>query len=105
MKAQVEIPKGYLYYTRKFLNKPGQHSIAYIFATLNDSGYSDPVLQIGDCTRSISISLEAYSPESVISFENSITKLATMERAIRGLRMAMLKKGKAVGYGKGDCGK
>ena len=91
------IPKGYSYYTRRFLNRPGEEGLACILACVRGTWAQ---LRIHDCTRSVELSLSAYDQEerSEESFENPTEKLLILERSIRGLRLALLKDAKAKGY-------
>lgn len=95
--SKPELPGKYIYYTRKFLNRPGFDSVAAVFAVLNRDGY--PEFKISDCHRDISLDLSNYDVEGDTAyFENCLFKLEMIERAAHGLRLAMMRSAKKKGY-------
>ena len=88
-----------LFYVREFLNREGEYGLGAILAELTksetegvDSVYA--TLTISGCSRSIEIDLHTYDPEYDANckyFENSLEKLGLIERAVSGLRDAMIK--------------
>lgn len=81
---------GYRYYRRTFLNRPGHHASAFIYATVSCTKADDQEcasfeLTIGDCYRSISLSIDAYSQEAAT---NSLYKLDTLIETLTEYREA-----------------
>lgn len=92
-----ELPKNCVFYTRRFLNRPGYESIACILASLENRGYME--LKISDCSRSVSLSLSEFESENNLDyFENSLEKLEIIEKTCKALRLAAIKQAKSKGY-------
>lgn len=70
---------------RVFLNKPGEHSVAAIYAAVEKGTYT---LKMSDCDRSITFSIDAYDNEGR---ENSLFKVNTMIEVLTDFRTALLK--------------
>ena len=70
---------------RVFLNRPGQHSVAAIYAAVDKGTYT---LKMSDCDRSITISIDGYDEEGR---ENSLFKVNTMIGVLTDFRDALLK--------------
>ncbi len=79
------------YYRREFLNLPGFHSTAYIYAEVertkgNDEYAADCELALSDCSRKITISIDLGSPDDRT---NSIHKLDTLIETLTHFRRAV----------------
>lgn len=90
---ECEPLRGYRYYRRSFLNRPGFHASAFVFATVtstkaDDETGCDTELTIADCHRSICLSIECYSEESAA---NSLYKLDTLIETLTEFREAFKK--------------
>ena len=78
------------YYRRQFINRPGHHSTAFIHAVVDRSRVSDEyggdtTLEISDCCRKISLSIDQDSEQAR---ENSLHKLDTLIESLVGFRRA-----------------
>ena len=83
------MPDGYRYYMRYFLNTPGHHSHAFVLASVDNDGYC--TLDIADCTRTISLSIDCGAIYSVDDHLNTLHKLALLEKAIAGIKKEVKK--------------
>lgn len=70
------------YYKRAFLNRPGHESVGLILAE-HDKGSRWGTLTIGDCSRSVNISIDCSTKDER---KNTLNKLALIEETVRGLR-------------------
>lgn len=54
--------RGYRFYKREWLNKPGHFSSAHVLASVDDSAtrHTEVQLHIGDCDRKLHLSLPLY---------------------------------------------
>ena len=80
-----------LYRKRTWLNRPGHHSIGLVHAEVTREpghGWVDGYMTIGDCSRTITLSL-GYCGKTELA--NSIFKLDTLMATIQGTRDALLK--------------
>lgn len=86
-------PNGKRYYKREWLNLPGFHTIAYVYADIDEpTAYEEGMtyvpyvpsayLTIGDCSRAITLTFEVDS-ESV---PNTLHKLDLLESTLRDFR-------------------
>lgn len=76
-------------YIRKWLNPPNSRNGGWIIASCKqdrDDGYRDADLRIGDCNRTISISLDIFTPQDR---KAAIRKLGILEDTIGKLRDAI----------------
>lgn len=78
---------------REFLNNPGFHSTAYVFATVERTKARDKFpasvsLSFSDCDRKINIELDMDSPEERA---NSLDKVARLKEAMIQLEQALEK--------------
>lgn len=78
------VMKGYRYYARKFLNKPGFHAGAYVLASVRTRGSLELVLS--DCDRVVSFSLETYGE----TYKNTLFKVDTLLQTLTEFRAAMV---------------
>jgi hypothetical protein len=89
---ESESLRGFRYYRRSFLNRPGHHATAFIYATVpftkaedeEDSCY--PVLTIADCNRSISLSIDCGSGADA---KNTLYKLDMLIETLTEFREAV----------------
>ena len=77
--AQEE--KQYDFYLREFLNDPGHHSIAFLYAYIRTEGYGDVDLTIGDCNRTISLSF--YEDADLVKLDRLIAGLRQFRTAFK----------------------
>jgi hypothetical protein len=77
--------KDHLVYRREFINKPGFESVAFVHTELL-KGSNDGSCTIGDCGRTISLSIEMYSKEHKA---NTLFKLNKLIDALTELRDAL----------------
>lgn len=87
-----------LYYSRRFLNKKGHHSTAFVFSEVtktfckNTKGknvsYIDADLKISDCDRVINLSIELNTKRST---NNTLHKLDTLISTLQELKSIILK--------------
>lgn len=82
--------RGYRYYRRSFINRPGFHATAFVFATVTSTKADDEdgsyfELTIADCSRSISLSIDCHSEESAA---NSLYKLDALIETLTEFREA-----------------
>lgn len=61
------------YNVRKFINKPGYHSVAFVYAKIGGTGSVE--FRIGDCDRTISLSFDTYGKAGKL---NAIYKAETL---------------------------
>lgn len=90
---ESESLKGFRYYRRSFLNRPGHHATAFIYATVpctkpdDDEDTCYPTLTIADCSRSISLSIDCESEDamnnSLYKLDMLITSLTEFREAVR----------------------
>lgn len=78
------------YYRREFINRPGHHSTAFIYAVVDRSRATDEYngeisLELSDCCRRVSLSIDIDCKESR---ENSLHKLDTLIEGLTGFRKA-----------------
>jgi len=94
---QPEKPKNCIFFTRRFLNRPGFDSVGAIYAKIDKDGYTE--LKIADCHRDINFDLTPYTSDGGDEFfKNTLFKLSLMESTIRNLRLALIKKAKKDGW-------
>jgi len=79
------------YYRREFINLPGFHSTAYVYAEVERSTRSDEyaatcTLALSDCSRKISISIDLDSPGER---QNSLHKLDVLIETLIEFRRAV----------------
>jgi len=92
-----------LFYTRKFLNKKGFHSSAFILVEANrciekvdkdfgvyTSDYLNASIRLSDCSRQVDLDFSA-DLTSKKEFNNSFDKLTIIKKAIDGLHLEMSK--------------
>lgn len=89
---ESESLRGYRYYRRSFINRPGFHATAFVFATVSRTGADDSQaphfeLVIADCSRSISLSIDAYGEECRA---NTLYKLDTLITTLTEFRAAYI---------------
>lgn len=77
----------YEYYRRRWLNKAGHESTAFVYATLA-KGYLDGDVTISDCTRQITLSFYANNKEA---YENGLEKLDRLIKTLVEFREAYIK--------------
>lgn len=82
-------PKGYKFYLRKWLNKPGHHSTAFVFAAIEDSDntYSDVAFKIADCDRQISLDFYAGNKRELT---NALAKIDLLVDSLQQFREALI---------------
>ncbi len=85
--------RGYRYYRRSFINKPGFHATAFVYATVSKTRADDESgcytnLDIADCNRSISLSIDCDGEASIA---NSLYKLDTLIDTLTEFREAFKK--------------
>ena len=78
------------YYKRQFINGPGHHSTAFVYAVVEKSRASDEysgelTLTIADCCRSITLSIDIDSEENR---KNTLLKLDAVIETLTGFRRA-----------------
>ncbi len=79
-------PSRYRYYRRKFLNREGFHTGAYVLASVKATtkyGY----LRITDCDRAIELECDVSTPSHL---RNTKHKLDVLIEALTGLRAALV---------------
>ncbi|QBI19618.1 hypothetical protein ER308_08685 [Egibacter rhizosphaerae] len=84
----------YRFYRRRFLNRPGMHTGAYVLAAVedtrvladDDARYADHTLRISDCDRVISLDLDLGSPAHR---RNTLAKIDTLIATLVKLRAAL----------------
>lgn len=72
---------------REFVNLPGYHSIAAVFAEVSRKDYH-PVFKISDCFKVVDIYL-AYDPSDPETCENALHKMDVIIDAAQRTRAAM----------------
>jgi hypothetical protein len=95
---ECEPLRGYRYYRRTFINRPGYHATAFVFATVSCAGADDEYgphceLVIADCSRSISLSIDTGNEESRA---NTLYKLDTLITTLTEFRAAYIAECEAV---------
>ena len=78
------------YYRRQFINGPGHHSTAFVYAVVERSRVEDEysgelTLTIADCCRSISLSIDIDCEENR---KNTLLKLDAVIETLTGFREA-----------------
>lgn len=96
MTTEKDTPEGYAFYVREFLNKPGEHSTAFIYATVTVDGYAE--LTMSDCSRQISFALDDMYGSKFGNVDNCINKLDIMIKTLKGLRLAYIAGSKKRGW-------
>jgi len=81
------MPDYYEYYRRRWLNKPGHESTAFVYATI-DKGYLDGDITIADCTRQITLSFYANNKKA---YKNNLKKLDRLIGTLVEFREAYVK--------------
>jgi hypothetical protein len=91
------------FFLRKFLNRKGYHSNAFIFAEINRSEgkdkkgkvqyWHDTELKIADCDRIVSLSMDLHS---VNLASNSLHKLDILIASLKSFRNAFAKEAKLI---------
>ena len=71
--------KKYDFYVREFLNPEGHHSIAFLYAYVATEGYGETELTIGDCNRTISLSM--YEDADLVKLDRLLTGLKDYRKA------------------------
>lgn len=84
------------FYTRAFINRKNHHSIAFVYARIHKAEkdarhHSGGHLDVGDCSRSISLSFDMYDPEEI---RNSLHKIDKLHAAVSGFRTALKREAK-----------
>lgn len=64
--------RGITWRVRKFLNKPGYHSIAFVYIEINKDSVK---FKLGDCDRVINLEFDGYGPEGKA---NALQKARTL---------------------------
>ena len=82
--------KPHRFYRREFINRPGHHTTAFVYAVVeksrvNDEYGGETTLEIADCNRKIYLSIDLESP---LSRANSLHKLNTLIENLSGFRRA-----------------
>ena len=85
---EIPVPQGYKFYIRRFLNKPGFHTMASVLATVDNEGYAN--LEISDCSRVVTLSIESRNQRKA-DRENCLFKLKLLEETIKKFRLAIEK--------------
>lgn len=84
----AKLPKDILYLVRKWLNRPGHHSTAFVYAAIFKGvrgSASWATLRIGDCTRTVDLDLDLAKEKR----DNSIEKVRTLRDALSDLLLAL----------------
>lgn len=85
-------PAGRRFYARKWLNKPGHESAAFILAEVvrSNDRWLDTTLMIGDCDRKISLNFtSAWGENREGSHANNLHKIDTLINVLTGFRAAV----------------
>jgi hypothetical protein len=88
-----------VFYLRKFLNKKGHHSNAFIYAEISKNSspsknkkkeniWRDSELKIGDCDRIVNLSMDLNSINATL---NSIHKLDILIDTLKAFKRAFIK--------------
>lgn len=85
-------PAGRRFYARKWLNKPGHETAAFILAEVgrSDDRWLDTTLMIGDCDRKIQLNFtSAWGSQREASHANNLFKIDTLIDVLTRFRGAL----------------
>ena len=78
---------------RKFLNRPGHHSLAAVFLSMREdlAGSLEGELTISDCRKTVTIEMDGYCSDDWDDndgdLDNTIHKLRVLESTVRKARV------------------
>lgn len=78
-------PRGYRYYRREFLNRPGKHAGAYVLASINRSAPYGTVT-IADCDRIVRLEFDGADASDR---RNAIRKATVLIETLTDFRNAL----------------
>lgn len=72
------------FYVRKFINKPGHHTVAFVLVKVGKGGDID--FTLSDCQRMVSLEFPSYSNADR---KNSLYKVETLIEVLTGFKAAL----------------